>query len=137
MATSINLKSILVPSKDTEVEYPGMPDLKLNLCFLSRESLQALRKKATKTVFKNRQPVDEVNDELFLDLYVQATIKGWSGFKIKYVEQLAPIDTSSLDPEDLLEFNAENALLLMRNSAAFDSFVSETVTDLANFSKSK
>lgn len=136
-ATTISLKTLLVPSKTVTVEYPGMPDFAIELCFLSRESLQTIRKKATKTSFKNRQPVEEVNDELFLELYVKSTVKGWKGLKISYLEQLAPIDAGALNPDDVLEFSDENALFLMKNSTNFDSFVSETVTDLGRFSTTK
>lgn len=135
--TSLSLKSLLVPSKSLEVEYPGMPEFKLNLAFLSRETLQTIRKKASKTTFKNRQPVEELNDELFLELYVKATVKGWSGLKLKYLENLAPVDLSGQNPEDELEYSEENALFLMKNSANFDGFVSEQVSELGNFTKSK
>lgn len=135
--SNISLKTLLVPSKSVEVEYPGMPDFKINLSFLSRETLQQIRKKATKTSFKNRQPVEELNDELFLELYVKATVKGWSGLKLAYLEQLAPVDLTGQDLEAVLEYSEENALYLMKNSTNFDSFVSEQVTDLGNFSTSK
>jgi hypothetical protein len=79
---AISLKTLLVPSKEVEVEYPGMPGFKVNVSFLSRETLVNIRKKATKTTFKNRQPQEELNDELFLQLYVQAAVKGWSGLKL-------------------------------------------------------
>jgi hypothetical protein len=135
--SNISLKSLLVPSKAIEVEYPGMPDFKIDLAFLSRETLQTIRKKATKTTFKNRQPMEELNDELFLELYVKASIKGWKGLKLTYLEQLAPVDISGQDSEAELEYSEENALYLMKNSQNFDSFVSEQVTDLGNFSTSK
>jgi hypothetical protein len=134
---SLSLKTLLVPSKALEVEYPGMPDFKINLAFLSRETLQTIRKKATKTTFKNRQPVEELNDDLFLELYVKASIKGWSGLKLKYLEQLAPVDLTGQDADAELEYNEENALYLMKNSTNFDSFISEQVTDLGNFSTNK
>ena len=134
---SLSHKTLLVPSKALEVEYPGMPDFKINLAFLSRETLQTIRKKATKTTFKNRQPVEELNDDLFLELYVKNSIKGWSGLKLKYLEQLAPVDLTGQDADAELEYNEENALYLMKNSTNFDSFISEQVTDLGNFSTSK
>ena len=134
---SLSLKTLLVPSKALEVEYPGMPDFKISLAFLSRETLQTIRKKATKTTFKNRQPVEELNDDLFLELYVKSSIKGWSGLKLKYLEQLAPVDLSGQDANAELEYNEENALYLMKNSTNFDSFISEQVTDLGNFSTNK
>lgn len=134
--TSISLKSLLVPSKAVEVEYPGLPDFKINLAFLSRETLLNIRKKSTKTSFKNRQPVEEFNEELFLQLYVENAVKGWSGLKLKYLEQLVPVDLAGQDLEDELAYTAENALYLMKNSSNFDAFVSEQVSDLGNFSTS-
>lgn len=134
---SISLKNLLVPSKSLEVEYPGMPEFKIQVAFLSRETLQSIRKKSTKTSFKNRQPVEELNDELFLELYVKSAVKGWTGLKLKYLEQLAPVDLTGQDLDAELEFSEENALYLMKNSSNFDSFISEQVTDLGNFSASK
>jgi hypothetical protein len=133
---TLNLKSLLVPSKEVEVEFPGMPDFKIQVCFLSRETLLNIRKKSTKVTFKNRSPQEEFNDELFLELYVQNAIKGWSGLKLSYLEQLAPVDLSGQDMNANLEYTPENALYLMKNSSAFDSFISEQVNDLGNFSKS-
>lgn len=135
--TALSLKNLLVPSKSLEVEYPGMPDFKLSLAFLSRETLQTIRKKASKTSFKNRQPVEELNDELFLEIYVKATVKGWTGLKLKYLEQLAPVDLSGQDLEAELAYSEENALFLMKNSSNFDSYISEQVTDLGNFLTNK
>jgi hypothetical protein len=133
---TISLKSLLVPSKEVESEYPGMPGFKVKLTFLSRETLVSIRKKSTKTVFKNRQPVEELDDELFLKLYVAATVKGWSGFKYEYLERLAPVDLSGKDLESTLEYSEDNALAIMKSSTDFDGFVSEVVSDLGNFSKS-
>jgi hypothetical protein len=109
---------------------------KVSVAFLSRETLVNIRKKATKTAFKNRQPVEELNDDLFLQLYVQASVKGWTGLKLSYLEQLAPVDLEGQKLDDELEYSEENALFLMKNSSNFDAFISETVTDLGNFQSS-
>jgi hypothetical protein len=135
--SNISLKTLLVPSKSVTVEYPGMPGFEVDVCFLSRETLQSIRKKATKTSFKNRQPVEDLNDDLFLELYVKASIKGWKGLKLSYLEQLAPVDVSKEDSDSELDYSEENALMLMKASTNFDAFVSEQVTDLGNFSKNK
>ena len=97
--------------------------------------LVGIRKKSTKTTFKNRQAVEELDDELFLKLYVAATVKGWSGFKFAYLEKLAPVDLAGKDPETLLDYSEDNALAIMKSSTDFDAFVSEVVSDLGNFSK--
>ena len=128
---------MLVPSKEITVEYPGMPGFEVDLSFLSRDTLQTIRKKATKTTFKNRQPQEELNDDLFLELYVKSSIRGWRGLKLSYLEQLAPDKIEGADSDELLEYTEENALYLMKSSVNFDSFISEQVTDLGNFTKNK
>lgn len=133
--TTLSLKNLLVPSKSIEVEYPGMPGFKIQVQFLSRETMLSIRKKATKLSFKNRQPVEEFNDELFLQLYVDNAIKGWSGFKLSYLEQLALVDLTGQDMDSELEYTSENALFLLKNSSDFDAFISEQINDLGNFSK--
>lgn len=136
MSAPISLKSLLVPSKNVSVEFPGFDGFVVDLAFLSRETLVGIRKKATKIVFKNRQPTEEINDDLFLQLYVAASIKGWKGLKLSYLQMLAPIDLSGHKLDDELEFTEENALFLMKSSSSFDGWVSEQVTDLGNFQSS-
>ena len=64
-------------------------------------------------------------------------IKGWKGLKYEYVSQLLLIDTSTINLQDELRFTQENAELLMKNSPDFDTWVTETVGDLENFTKTK
>ena len=136
MSEEINLSTLLVPSKAIEVDYPGLEDFKINVAFLSREELLRIRKKASKIVYKNRQPIEELNEELFLKIYVEATIKGWSGLKYKYLTQLLLVDTSKIkNLEDCMSYSLDNALLLMKNSSDFDAFISDTVSDLQVFTK--
>jgi hypothetical protein len=135
MAQEISLKSLLVPSKTVEVEYPGFPDFKITIGYMSRETLISLRKKSTKNTFKGKSVQDEFNEDLFLELYVDAAIKGWKGLRFSYVDLLVPVDVSEFDPQDELGYSKDNALMLMKNSSQFDNFISEQVNDLANFTK--
>jgi hypothetical protein len=132
-----SIKNLLVPSKEISVEYPGLPGFEISISFLSRETLQNIRKKATKTSFSRGKTVEELNDDLFLKLYVEASIKGWKGLTLAYLEQLAPVDLGDSDLSEEVKYSAEEALDLMKASSSFDSFISEQVTDLGNFSKSK
>lgn len=129
------LKSLLVSSKETTIEYPGMPGFELKLAFLGRESLLEMRKRATKQVYKKHQPIEEFDDDVFLELYTKAIIKGWNGLKFKYLKELVPINEEGLNLEEELEFNDETALDLIKNSTTFDKFVSDYVSDLGNFNK--
>jgi hypothetical protein len=136
MATTPSLKTLLVASKSTEVELPGFPGFTIEVSFLSREVLTQIRKKSTKTVYKNRQPVEELDEKLFIKLYVDAAIKGWKGLKYSYLEQLAPVDISGQNAEDEFPYSAEEAVNLMQASSIFDGFVTETVSELSNFNAS-
>lgn len=135
---SLSLKGLLVPSKEVEVEYPGMPGFMISLSYLSRETLVNLRKKATTTKFSRAREVSEsFDDELFLQMFVQKTVKGWKGFKLQYLAQLAPVDLGDNDLTAELEYTEENALFLMKNSTDFDSYVNSIITDLGNFQRNK
>lgn len=131
----ISLKSLLVSTKFVTVDYPGFDGFKVEVSFLTREALAKIRKKATRTVMQNRVPTEVVDEDLFLKTYVEASIKGWSGLKLEYVEQIAPVELGDADRDQVLEFSNENALMLMKASSDFDGFISSTVTDLAAFQK--
>lgn len=136
--SSISLQSLLTPEKVVEVDYPGFDGFKLKVAFLSREEIVKIRKKCTITKFdkRTRQPVDELDEELFLKTYVTAVLKGWTGLKYKFLEELMLVDLSSVkDKEEELEYNADNALVLMKNSQELDSFVTEITGSLSNFMK--
>lgn len=135
----VSLDTLMVPNKETEVEFPGIDGFKVKLAFQSREALIAIRKKATNKKFtrSSREITEEVDDQLFLELYVKAVVKGWTGLKLKHLDKLLLVDLS--DQKDLeveLPYSQDEALKLMKASVIFDQFVSDTVSDLANFPKS-
>lgn len=136
---SASLQSLLTPSKVVEVDYSSdKPGFKVKVAFLSREELIKLRKNCVTTKFdrKSRQPVEELNEDLFSKNYVAAVVKGWSGLKYKYLADLMLVDLTSIkDVEEVLDFTEENALLLMKNSVEFDGFITDITSDLANFRK--
>lgn len=135
----ISLASLMTPSKTVTLDFPGYPGMTVDVCYLAREELLKLRKKCVSTKFnrKTRQPEEELDEEKFLVEYCKAVIKGWSGLKFRYLEELLLVDISDLDPDDNLPYTQENAELLMKNSTEMDSWVTETVGDLENFTSSK
>ena len=137
--TPISLASLMTPSKTVAIDFPGYAGMSVDLCYLAREELVKLRKKCVTTKFnkKTRQPEEELDEDKFLVEYCKAVIKGWKGFKYRYLEELLLVDVSALDPEDELPFTQENAELLMKNSSNFDTWVTETVSDLENFTGNK
>ena len=131
----ISLASLMTPSKTVTIDFPGYNGMTVDLCYLAREELVKLRKRCVTTKFnkKTRQPEEDLDDERFLVEYCKAVIKGWKGLKYKYLEELLLVDISALDPEDELAFTQDNSELLMRNASDFDTWVTETVSDLENF----
>jgi len=135
----VSLKSLLTPSKTVSIEMPGFDGFETKLTYLAREELLKLRNRSVKQVLnkKTRAYEEQLDNDKFLTEYCKAIIKGWSGLKYKYLEELLLVDTSKLNLEDELDYTEENAELLMKNSADFDNWVSETVGELENFTKSK
>lgn len=134
----VDLAKLIVPSKELTIEYPGFPGFEVTLAYLTRDELLAMRKKCTTVKFnKSRQPEDEVNTELFQEVYIKAVLKNWKGFKYKYLAKLVPVDLSEVeDLEDELDYSPDNAEALMKNAKDFDSWVSDILDDVENFTKS-
>lgn len=137
--SEISLKTLMKPSKTVGIDFPGMPGFTVDLCYLAREELLKLRKKCVTNKFnrKTHQPEEILDEEKFLVEYVAAVIKGWSGLKLSHLEELLLVDTDGMDPDTELPYSQDEAEMLMRNSSSFDEWVTETVGDLENFTKSK
>ena len=135
----VSLKSLMTSSKTVKIPFPGYEGFNIDICYLAREELIKIRKKCITNKWnkKTHQPEEELDDEKFLVEYTKAIIKGWEGFKYSYLEELLLVDIRDFDPEDCLPYTAENAELLMRNATDFDTWITETVGDLENFTKNK
>ena len=135
----VSLSSLMTPTKTVSIDFPVYPGMSVSVCYLAREELVRLRKKCTHTKFNKRthQPEEELNEEKFLTEYCKAVIKGWSGLKYRYLEELLLVDISSLDADDDLAFTQDNAETLMKNSNLFDTWITETGSELENFTESK
>ena len=131
----MELKSLLVDSKTTWVEFPGLEGFEVELANLSRKELTNLRKKCTINKFnrKTRQFEDELNDEKFVIEFTRATVKNWKGLKLEYLQDLLLVDLKDQNPEHEMEFTEANAQVLVENSTEFDNWLNEVVFDLENF----
>ena len=131
----MELKSLLVDSKTTWVEFPGLDGFEVELANLSRKELVNLRKRCTTNKFnrKTRGFEETLDEEKFVKEFSGSTVKGWKGFKLAYLEDLLLVDLTGKDPEVLMEYTLENAELLVENSSEFDNWLNEVVFDLENF----
>ena len=135
----VSLASLMTPSKTVACDFPGYEGMSVDLCYLAREELVKLRKRCLSNKWnkKTRQLEGELDEDKFLIEYCKAVIKGWKGLKYRYLEELLLVDVSSFDPDDELPYTGDNAELLMKNAADFDTWVTETVGDLENFTGNK
>ena len=131
----MELKSLLVDSKTTWVEFPGLDEFEVELANLSRKELIALRKRCTSNKFnrKTRAFEEILDDDKFIKEFTNATVKGWKGLKLKYLEDLVLVELGSNDPEKEMPYNTENAQILVENSNEFDNWLNEVVFDLEHF----
>ena len=131
----MDLKSLMVDTKNAWVEFPGCDGFEVEVVNLARKELVALRKRCVTTKFdrKTRQPIEELDDEKFVREFTKATVKGWKGLKLKYLEDLILVDLKKVDPESMLEYSEENAAMLVENSSTFDGWLNDVIFDLENF----
>ena len=131
----MELKSLLVDSKTTWVEFPGLDDFEVELANLSRKELVALRKRCTTNKFnrKTRAFEESLDDDKFLTEFTNATVKGWRGLKLKYLEDLVLVELGTNDGNTLLPYTNDNAVQLVENSNEFDNWLNEVVFDLDHF----
>jgi len=135
----MELKSLLVNSKTTWVEFPGLDDFEVELANLSRKELLALRKRCTENKFnrKTRGFEESLNDEKFVKEFTESTVKNWKGLKLVYLEDLLLVDLKGQEEDALLPYSEENAQQLVENSSEFDNWLNEVVFDLDNFRSSE
>ena len=131
----MELKSLLVDSKTAWVEFPGLEDFEVELANLSRKELINLRKRCTTNKFdrKTRMFNEELDEAKFVTEFSNATVKGWKGLKLKYLEDLILVDLKGQDKESEMPYSRENAEVLVENSSEFDNWLNEVVFDLENF----
>jgi len=136
----MDLAKLIVPISTTKVDYPGFPDFEVELAYLTKDELMKLRDKCTnqKLDKKTRQMKEEVDADLFQEVYIAAILKGWTGLKYKYLKSMLPVDLSDVeDEEECLEFTPSNAELLMKNGVDFDNWVTSVLDDVENFSQDR
>ena len=137
---AVSLKSLMTPSKTVNFDYPGFDGFSVELCYLAREELVKLRGRCVSQVFnrKTRSYEEQMDDDKFVTEYTKAVIKGWKGFKLEYAKNMLLLgDMTPEQEQQELDFTQENVEVLMKNSGDFDTWVTEMVGDLENFTKSK
>ena len=131
----LDLKQLVIDTKSVWIEYPGFSGFEVEVTNLSRKELEKLRKRCIVTKFDRatRVPHEDLDGDKFAKEFSKATIKGWKGFKLDYLQSLILINTEGLDLEEELEYTEENAEMIVTGSIEFNGWLNEVVFDLDNF----
>jgi len=134
----MNLKDIIVETKTVTIPFEGLEGFELRVAAVSRELSRKIRKESevTKIDPKLRMPTLELDEDLFVQKFAEAAIKGWTGLKYKYLAELVLVDMSQVeDPEAEVEFSMDNVVQLIKHSQIFDTWINEQVFSLHRFRK--
>lgn len=135
----ISLDSLLVSERAVDVPYPGIEGVTFKLCFLSRNKTLELRKQSSTKLWNPKRQMNEeqLDEDKFVAKFAKFVIRGWSGLKLKHLEELLLVDLSAQDPDADFPYTEENALTLIRNSEEIDTWVAAVCGELENFTLNK
>jgi hypothetical protein len=122
-----------------DVEFPDIEGFIISLVYLNREDLVKIRNQSLTFKFnkRTRQREEEIDNDKFLAAYTEKAIKSWKGLKVKHLPMLLPVDISSMDSEEDIEYSVEEARDLVTNSTIFDQFITDTMNEFEQFSITK
>ena len=131
----MELKKLMVDTKEVWVDFPGLPGFSVKVANLSRKELNKLRKRCITQKFdrKSRQVVEELDEEKFVKEFSIAVVKDWKGLKLEHLETILLINTDGQDMSKELDYTEDNAEILVSQSTEFDTWLNEVVFDLDNF----
>jgi hypothetical protein len=131
----MDLKSLMIDSKASWVDFEGLDGFSVEVVNLSRKELANLRKSCVTQKFErsSREKVEILNEEKFVREFTKKVVKNWKGLTLENLSQLMLIDTAGMDPEQEVEYSQENAQQLVENSTEFDTWLNEVIFDLDNF----
>ena len=131
----MELKKLMVDTKEVWVDFPGLSGFSVKVANLSRKELNKLRKRCITQKFdrKSRQVVEELDEEKFVKEFSIAVLKDWKGLKLEHLETILLINTDGQDMSKELDYSEDNAEILVSQSTEFDTWLNEVVFDLDNF----
>lgn len=134
----MDLKTLILPSKEVDFEYEGVEGLVFTLAYMSKSTLEDMRKTNTK-MSKNKytkQYEENLDQESFLKEYVPAVLTGWKGLNTDNLQTFVATGGVEGDPTDV-EYSEENAYTLLTNASDLDNWVSDKIGEVENFRENK
>ena len=130
------LSNIKQETKSAWIPFPGIRGFEVHVGAMSREYLRKIRKEAeiTKMDPMARTPVKELDDDIFAEKFAEKAILGWKGLTYRGLSDLMLINEDAIeDLDEEVPFSTEDAIVLMKESQGFDSWLNQQVFNLQNF----
>lgn len=130
---ALNLKDLVVETKQAELEVPGYAGFKVTINLITRAKTAKLKQDCMVTKYSKSGPVQDLDLDKFISKFVAIAVSGWEGLTGKHLKDLMPVDESLVKDDDVIEFTMDNAVELVRNSEVFDSWLNSHVFELDSF----
>lgn len=134
--STFDLSALIVDTKNTWVEYPGIEGFEVLVAIQSRKQLNKLVKDCTvsKMDRATKRIVETVDTDKWMEKYSKAIIQDWKGLRVKDLPELMIVDISKVEDVDQeVPYSPEYARMILENSAEFDTWVNATTSDIHNF----
>ena len=130
----INLKDVIQDTKTAEIEYPNCKGFMVKVGLVTRPMANKIRKDCTVTKMSERYSSMEetIDEDKFSVEFTKAAVKGWSGLTGEHIKSLLPVDDSVKDEDDI-PYSLDNAIMLVKNCSAFETWLNEVVFKLKYF----
>lgn len=135
--TKLTLSNLVLNAQTVEMDFPMCKGMTVQLTYVNNTVMNSIREKSLVQKFDTEtgNPFKELDGEKYVRNYTQAVLKGWKGFTFAHLASLVLIDETSVDLEAEVPFDLDNAIFLMNNCVAFDTWVVTSAKKLANFRK--
>ena len=125
-----------VPTK--KVVFDKDWDVAFDLKFLGKTELQKMTSRHTKIEFnrKSHSKEEELDVNTLRKEMCERCVLGWHGVTYKYLQNLVPLDMTEIDDiNEVVEFSQEALDMVVTNSYELDSWIFETVKDVAKMTE--
>ena len=131
-----SIKSLIKAEKrKTTVKY--MDNFEITINYLNRAELQKLVEKSTEILWdkQSHTRIDKMNRDTYYKKFANEVLISWSGLTQSTLAKMLPIEISN--PDEVIEYSEENAIMLLSNAYDFDLFVQGCCMDLERFQSEK
>ena len=115
---NFNIAQLAVDVRKMTFDYPEAPGFQVELAYVANPAAAKIREQSNVTNIDGESglPYTQLDVDLYLENYAKAVIVGWKGLTIGVLSKLMLIDEAGADPKEVVEYNVDNAVALLKYS---------------------